>query len=155
MTEDIISTIFRIFTKYYCCQFINFTYFNAQRIIPPLTIKAQPRLFKFFADRCKKIDEYLVNEGDYEKSEKGNECLIDEWLEFNNHTSPSPARPNKKNAFVDFFSSPEDAVDRYIHDVMTMAGLEVEKLKSPIIKLTFSSNFKTSLFLAEFITARL
>lgn len=155
MAEDIISTLYRIFSKYYCSQFVNFTYFNAQHIIPAISIKPQPPLLKFYADRCKKIDDYLVNEGDYEKSEKGNECLLDEWLEFNNSPGPSPTRSPKKNAFIDFFSSSEGAVDKYIHEVMTMAGLEVEKLKSPIIKLTFSSNFKTALFLAEHITTHL
>jgi hypothetical protein len=112
-------------------------------------------LLKFYAERCKRIDEYLVNEEDYYKSEKGNDCLIDEWLEFNNKGSDSPLRVIKsKGGFAEFIEISDSAVDKYIKDVMVMAGLEVEKLKSPIIKLTYSSNFKTSLFLVESIISK-
>jgi len=63
--EGVVSTLFRIFCKYYCQQYVNFTYFNAQRIIPAITILPQPKLIKFYSERCRKIDDYLVNEGDY------------------------------------------------------------------------------------------
>lgn len=75
-------------------------------------------------------------------------------MEFNNNAGNSPVKGVKKSSLSEFFSTSDSSVDKYIKDVMIMAGLEVEKLKIPIIKLTYSSNFKTSIFLTEQITGK-
>ena len=49
--------------------------------------------------------------------------MIDEWIEFNNNAGNSPIKSLKKSSLSEFFSTSDSSVDRYIKDVMVMAGL--------------------------------
>jgi hypothetical protein len=45
-------------------------------------------------------------------------------------------------------------MERYLQSVMTLAGIQSSKIKSPIFKLSYSTDYQTALYLVEFVCTR-
>lgn len=52
--------MFRIVTKYYSANSINYTYYTAQRVLYDYRCPSKPELLQFYTDRCKRIEQYLI-----------------------------------------------------------------------------------------------
>ena len=84
--------------------------------------------------------------------------MLEEWLHFNDkNIVVSPMReikPKAKNAITDFFTSKEESMEKYLQSVMILAGIQSSKIKSPIYKLSYSTDYQTSLYLVELVCTR-
>ena len=56
-------------------------------------------------------------------------------------------RTKPKGAFSELFTSKEDYTMEYIQSVMTLAGIDKDKVKNPIYKLSYSTDYQTALYL--------
>lgn len=45
-------------------------------------------------------------------------------------------------------------MEEYLQSIMTLAGLRKDKIKTPIHKLSYSSDYQTALYLVEYVCCR-
>ena len=45
-------------------------------------------------------------------------------------------------------------MDEYVQSIMTLAGIDKNKIKDPIYKLSYSTDYQTALYLVELVSMK-